>query len=75
MYIQIYENFQIIFNYRMIYLIKQSVHFSAVGIATRYGLEGRENFRPRPDCPWCPPSLLYKVYRVLPRGKAAEAWR
>ena len=47
---------------------------SAVGIATRYGLDGPgiesrwrgENFLTCPDRPWCPPSLLYNVYRVFP---------
>jgi len=56
---------------------------SSVGIATRYGLNGQgiESrwggviFRTRPDRPWGPPSLLYKGYRVFPRGKAAGAWR
>ena len=36
---------------------------------------GEEIFRIRPDRPWGPPSLLYDVYRVLPWGKAAGAWR
>ena len=35
---------------------------------------GVEIFRPRPDRPWDPPSLLYSAYRVFPGGKAAEAW-
>jgi hypothetical protein len=44
---------------------------SAVGIATRYGLDGPriqsqlgEIFRTCPDWPWGPPSLLYNGYRV-----------
>jgi len=36
---------------------------------------GGEIFRPRPDRPWGPPSLLYNGYRVCPGGKAAGAWR
>jgi hypothetical protein len=72
-------------------LNQQNVHYcsldggrdSAVGIATRYGLDGPgmesrwgdEIFRTRPDRPWGPPSLLYKGYRVFPGGKAAGAWR
>ena len=52
---------------------------SAVGIATRYGLDGPgsnpEIFGTRPDRPWDPPSLLYNGYRVFPGGKAAGAWR
>ena len=28
-----------------------------------------------PDRSWCPPSLLYKEYRVFPGAKAARAWR
>ena len=54
---------------------------SAVGIETRYGLDGPgiesrwgEIFRTRPDRPWGPPSLLYNGYRVFPGGKAAGAW-
>jgi hypothetical protein len=47
---------------------------SSVGIATGYGMDGRghripvggENFRPHPDRPWGPPSLLYNGYRVFP---------
>jgi hypothetical protein len=34
-----------------------------------------EIFRTRPDRPWGPPSLLYNENRVLPRVKAAGAWR
>ena len=44
---------------------------SAVGIASRYGLDGPglelrrdEIFRTRPDRPLCPRSLLYNGYRV-----------
>jgi hypothetical protein len=37
-------------------------------------LSGGEIFRSRPDQPWGPPSLLYNGYRVIPGGKAAEAW-
>jgi hypothetical protein len=51
---------------------------SSVGIATRYGLDGRgsnpggcEIFGTRPDRPWRPPSLLYNGYGVFPGGKAA----
>jgi hypothetical protein len=54
---------------------------SAVGTATRYGLEGPEIesrwdeiFRIRPDLSWGPPSLLYNGYRVFTGGKAAGAW-
>ena len=50
--------------------------FIAVGIATRYGLNGPgieflwevEIFRTRPHRPWGPPSFLYNVYRVFPGG-------
>ena len=56
---------------------------SAVGIATRYGLDGTgiesrwggEIFRTSPDRPWVPPSLLYNGYRVFPGDKAAGSWR
>ena len=55
----------------------------ALGTATRYGLHGPgieswwggEIFRARPDRPWGPPSPPYNENRVLPRGKAAGAWR
>jgi hypothetical protein len=53
---------------------------SAVGIATRYGLEGLriesqwgEIFRIYPDWVRGPPSLLYNGYRVFPGVKAAGA--
>ena len=56
--------------------------YSAVGIATRYGLDGQgsnadwgEIFRTHLDWPWGPPSLLYNGYRVSPGGKAVGAWR
>jgi hypothetical protein len=52
---------------------------SAVGIATRYGLEGPgiesrwgEIFRTYPDRVRDPPSLLYDGYRVFPRGKGGR---
>jgi hypothetical protein len=56
---------------------------SAVGLATRYGLDGPgiesrwggEIFRTRPDRPWVPRSLLYNGSRVFPGGKAAGSWR
>ena len=55
---------------------------SSVGIATRYGLDRleiksqwAEIIRTHPDQLWGPPSLLYNVYQVFPRGKAARAWR
>ena len=56
---------------------------SSVGIATRYGLDGPGDripvgarfFRPRPDRPWGPPSLLYNGYRVFYGSKAAGVWR
>jgi len=49
---------------------------SAVGIATRYGLDGPgfeipvggEIFRTRPDRLWALPSLLYNGYRDFPDG-------
>jgi len=55
---------------------------SAVGIATRYGLDGPgigwwwgRDF-PLPSRPaWGPPNLLYNGYLVFPEGKAAWAWR
>jgi hypothetical protein len=52
---------------------------SAVGIATRYGLEGPgvasqwgEIFRTYPDWLRSPPSLLYNGYRVFPGGKGGR---
>ena len=55
---------------------------SIVGITTRYGLDGPgiESrwgviCRTRPDKPWGPHSLLYNGYWLVPRGKAAGAWR
>jgi hypothetical protein len=55
---------------------------TAVGIETRYGLDGRgsnpggdEIFSTRSDRPWSPLSLIYNGERVNPGGKAAEAWR
>ena len=55
---------------------------AAVGITTRYGLDGPESnpiggeiFRTRPDRPWGPPSLLYNGYRVFPGCKVTGAWR
>jgi hypothetical protein len=39
------------------------------GIESRWG----EIFRPRPDRPWGPPSLLYNGYRLFPVGKATGA--
>ena len=55
---------------------------SAVGIVTRYGLDGPgiesrwggEIFRTRPDRPWGTPSLLYNRYRGFPGGKAPGEW-
>ena len=51
---------------------------SAVGIATRYGLDGpgieSRWGRDFPDRPWGLPSLLYSGYRVFTGGKAAGAW-
>jgi hypothetical protein len=45
---------------------------TAVGIATRYGLDGAgiesrwgRNFPHRPNRPWGPPSLLHNGYRVF----------
>ena len=56
---------------------------SSVSIATRYRLDGPgiesgwrgEILRTRPDRPWYPPNLLHDVYRVIPGGKVARAWR
>jgi hypothetical protein len=52
---------------------------SAVGIATRYGLEGPgiesrwgEIFRTYPDRLRGPPSLLYNGYRVFSGGKGGQ---
>jgi len=49
---------------------------SVVGIATGYGLDGPgiesrwgEIFPTCLDRPWCPPSLLYKGYRIFPGSK------
>jgi hypothetical protein len=54
---------------------------SAVGIETRYGLDGPgiesrwgEIFRTRPDRSWVP-SLMYNGYRVFSGVKAAGSWR
>ena len=54
---------------------------SAVGIATRYGLDCPgwnpgcgETFLTRPDLSWGQPSLLYNGYRVILGGKAAGPW-
>jgi hypothetical protein len=54
----------------------------AVGIATRYGLDGLgieslwgDIFRTRPDRPWRPTILLNNGYRFCPGCKAAGAWR
>jgi len=51
---------------------------SVAGTATCYrpdgpGIEipvGVEIFHTHPDWPWGPPDLLYKRYRVIPKGKA-----
>jgi len=75
----------------IVYIITYGLHVfdfknigldSAVGIATRYGLDGLgsnpgggEIFRTRPDRPWGPPSHLYNGNQVFPGGKAAGAWR
>jgi len=55
---------------------------TAVGVATRYGLDGPgikfqrgEVFRTRPDRLWGPPSFLYIEYRVISGGEAAGVWR
>jgi hypothetical protein len=52
---------------------------SAVGIVTRYGLEGPgiesrwgEIFRTYPDRLLGPPSLLYNGYRLFPGGKGGR---
>jgi len=50
-----------------------------VGAATHWtvrGLnpDGGEIFLTRPDRPWGPSSLPFNGYRVIPGGKAAEAW-
>jgi hypothetical protein len=47
---------------------------SLVGIATGWVVRGSnpggdEIFRPCPDRPWDPSSLLYKGYRVFPVGR------
>jgi hypothetical protein len=61
--------------------------YISVSLATRYGLNGSgdripvgrggggRNFPTCPHRPWGPPSLLYSGYRVIPKGKAAVAWR
>jgi hypothetical protein len=67
-------------------LVKQNLGVvgrdSVVGIATRYKLDGPgiksqrgKIFSTHPDRPWGLPSLLYNGYRVIPRDKAAGAWR
>jgi hypothetical protein len=55
-------------------------HFSLVGIATRYGLDGlgieyrrrkeSEILRNRPDWHWGPHSLLFNGYRSLSPGES-----
>jgi hypothetical protein len=52
---------------------------SSVGIAARYGLDGRipmgSRFSsPIPDRSWSPPSNLYNGYLVFPGSTAAGAW-
>ena len=55
----------------------------AVGIATRYGLDGPgiesqwegEIFHTRLDWPWGPPSRLYNGYWIFLGGKVAGPWR
>jgi len=55
---------------------------SAVGIATRYGLEGtgiesqwqREFLPPSRPALGLSPSFPYNGYRVIPGGTAARAW-
>jgi hypothetical protein len=42
---------------------------SAVGTATRYGLDGPGIFRTRLDRPWGPPGLLYNGYWIFPGVK------
>jgi hypothetical protein len=55
---------------------------NAVGIATRYGMDGPgiesrwgQIFCTRTEQPWGPPSPLYSAYWGIPGGKAAGAWR
>ena len=55
---------------------------SAVGIKTRYGLDGPgiesrwgKIFLTRPGRPWGPTSLLYNGYRFFLGRKTAGAWR
>jgi hypothetical protein len=53
-----------------------------VGIAAQYGLDGPEiEYRGGglfsqlfKALPWCPPTLLHNVYRVIPGGKSAGTW-
>jgi len=81
MYVHICENFQIIFNYRNLCLIKQSIYCSSVGISTRYGLQGagiesqwKRDF-PHPSRPSLVSTQLpVQCVQGLTRGKAAEAW-
>ena len=55
---------------------------SSVGVATDYGMgspgiESRcgRDFRPCPERPCGPPSLLHNGYRIFPVDKSAGAWR
>ena len=64
------------FNSGFKWLIKNCSRDGAVGIATRYGLDGpgsnpgeSESFWTCPDRPWGPPNLLYNGYRVFLGGK------
>jgi hypothetical protein len=65
----------------VMFQIRKVLLDSAVGTATRYGVNGPriesrwgEIFRTRPDRPWGPPSLLYNGYRDFPGSRAAGAW-
>ena len=70
---------------KCVFVLIQYIHTwgsrdGAVGIVTRYELEGPgiesrwgEIFRTYPDRRRGPPSLLYNGYWVLPGGKAAGA--
>jgi hypothetical protein len=58
------------------YCVAQSVQQLAMGWTVRGSKPGGgEIFSICPHTPWGSPSLLHNGYRVIPRGKAAGAWR
>ena len=68
------------FGQELFSVVSRSAVDSAVGIATRYGLDGPgiesrcggEIFLTRPDRPWVPSSLLHNGYRVKRPGRVVD---